>query len=904
METDSLRVGPSATLVGHENPPHCLEGYAKGGCVPSRMILPPLQKQEQSLQSSDDEGEAFCHQDGAAAYDDLLMVPGGLDKLLARLEESGSSRTHELLADRLYAAQQALANGHAHAVAALTQAVGAQSAAEMEVIALREENLRLRTELTVLSEGTSQQMWEHPAMTTSTFPRDVPGCHPIRLESKDSTVMVAGDGVNAMISQPPPPPAAVHPGQASTPSPPQAVPPHRKVTWHALSPGANHCAGVGNVQQSHGSFCSAASGAQWFEAKDGISERGTVSRAHLNNEDAPLKHAREVSDVHRAQLPSLPTWLSPRGAAGGKAIGVASEVDHRGRSPRMTGAFAGSSWNRPSRPSSAGDRAPWQRSSRVADSSPCVGCSSSAVRDAGFDATNSLGSDCSKDSESLGAGKVPGSSQVGKVLMEDQSGGVARKEKFDCLSRSSSQISSEIGENSATAFGMGDVGPISVFVDVDTMKQKVRQTIMKNSYKVSDFYRDGSCWTRIAKSAWFDQATLFTIACNAIWIAIDTDYNKEPVLSMAHPVFQVGEHTFCVFFVVELLVRFLAFNKKADMMKDPWCVFDTCLVVFMVFETWIMPTIFYITKSGSNFGGVDPSVLRLLRLLRLSRMARMARIFRAIPELMIMIKGMAAATRSVFVTLLLLTACIYIFAIAFTQLTDASPCGKKYFATVPRAMNSLLDYGVIMEDTPELVNDVGAEHVLLGALFLVFVLLASFTVLNMLIGVMCETVRVVSTVEHEQNVVSYTKARLLKMLVESKIDIDGNDMISQSEFNALLDIPEAVRALRDVGVDVVGLVELSDFIFERAAELRFHEFMEVILELRGSNTATVKDIVDLRRFMKQEIGRINKLLLAIWPDDERRASLQRSFVAKSKARSAGRSGLGCEEGRGGKLERR
>jgi hypothetical protein len=255
-------------------------------------------------------------------------------------------------------------------------------------------------------------------------------------------------------------------------------------------------------------------------------------------------------------------------------------------------------------------------------------------------------------------------------------------------------------------------------------------------------------------------------------------------------------------------------------------------------------------------------------------MARMARIFRAIPELMIMVKGMAAATRSVAVTLLLLSTCIYVFGIAFTQLMESSPHGKKYFASVPDSMNTLLAYGIIMENTPDLINDIGKEHIVFAALFLIFVLLASFTVLNMLIGVMCETVRLVSTVEHEQTVVSYTKARLKRMMREGNIDADGDHLISKSEFTALLHIPEAVVALGDLGVDVVGLVELSEFIFEQHGVLRFTDFMEIILELRGSNTATVKDVVQLRRGMKQEFSRINELLLKLLSAKERRGSFR------------------------------
>merc|ERR1719313_3064524 len=96
----------------------------------------------------------------------------------------------------------------------------------------------------------------------------------------------------------------------------------------------------------------------------------------------------------------------------------------------------------------------------------------------------------------------------------------------------------------------------------------------------------------------------------------------------------------------------------------------------MVFETWIISAIMLLfTGGGASYGGSlgNASVLRVARLMRLSRMARMARLVRAMPELMILIKGMAAAARSVFFTLCLLVAIMYVFAIAFVQLTIGNP---------------------------------------------------------------------------------------------------------------------------------------------------------------------------------------------------------------------------------------
>merc|ERR1712003_287953 len=103
-------------------------------------------------------------------------------------------------------------------------------------------------------------------------------------------------------------------------------------------------------------------------------------------------------------------------------------------------------------------------------------------------------------------------------------------------------------------------------------------------------------------------------------------------------------------------------------MKDGWFVFDTFMVTMMIFETWIMFVVVAAAGGGGQSLG-NAGMLRILRLLRLSRMARMARLLRSMPELLILIKGMVAALRSVFFTLLLLVILMYVFAILFRQMT-------------------------------------------------------------------------------------------------------------------------------------------------------------------------------------------------------------------------------------------
>merc|ERR1719261_1833076 len=120
----------------------------------------------------------------------------------------------------------------------------------------------------------------------------------------------------------------------------------------------------------------------------------------------------------------------------------------------------------------------------------------------------------------------------------------------------------------------------------------------------------------------------------------------------------------------------------------------------MIFETWIMAIILLSASSGEGGGGMgNASLLRLLRLLRLSRMARVARLLRSMPELLVLIKGMIAAIRSVFFTLLLLFLLLYVFAILFRQLTVDSTIGEEKFPAMMKTIQTLVLDGILFDGT-------------------------------------------------------------------------------------------------------------------------------------------------------------------------------------------------------------
>jgi len=381
---------------------------------------------------------------------------------------------------------------------------------------------------------------------------------------------------------------------------------------------------------------------------------------------------------------------------------------------------------------------------------------------------------------------------------------------------------------------------------------------------VRDLYKpegEGHFFADLARSPWFENTTLAVITVNAFWIAYDTDNNDSDNILDADVGFQVAENLFCFFFTGEWFVRFMAYESKWDTLKDHWFIFDSGLVLTMVIETWIMLVVLAASSSRGNnsLGG-----LTILRLLRLMRLSRITRLMRMMPEMMIMIQGMLSATRSVCITFFLLLIMIYVFAIALVQLTKESEVGGAHFDSVPSAMYTLLVEGII-PDQGTMLETLGGEKWYAGLIFIVFVVLATFTMINMLIGILCEVACRVAATEKEKMDIDLLRSKLLSIISES-VDRNGDNLISKIEFLGIAANPAACKALRAVGVDARDLVEHADFIFDTVdadglyAERRldFTSFMQVLLKFRGTNAATIKDITNLRKFVQDSISSLER----------------------------------------------
>eukprot|EP00931_Biecheleriopsis_adriatica_P086877 TRINITY_DN61434_c0_g1_i1.p1 TRINITY_DN61434_c0_g1~~TRINITY_DN61434_c0_g1_i1.p1 ORF type:complete len:754 (+),score=186.52 TRINITY_DN61434_c0_g1_i1:198-2264(+) len=382
------------------------------------------------------------------------------------------------------------------------------------------------------------------------------------------------------------------------------------------------------------------------------------------------------------------------------------------------------------------------------------------------------------------------------------------------------------------------------------MKDAAGEMMSTTSYDVRDYYKTTGLMQVIARSSWFETVGLVLISLNALWIGVDMSFNDADILINAPLPFIIIENLFCIFFTTEIAIRFGAFQRKIDACKDRWFVFDLSLVSFMVFETWVMFSLMALASVSSE-SLFDSSVLRVLKLLRISRAARLVRLLRGMPEIVILLKGIGVASRSVFWTVLILISVVYIFAIAFTQLSDETVLGERYFPTLVEGMFTLLFNGCFFDGLPDLAKACFKEHLGFGLMLCLFILICPLTVMNMLVGVLVEVVGIVAAAEQESMNFKLVTDQIRVALME--LDENRDDMISKEEFAKLLQMPDVIGTFNETSIDAIALVRDPDIVFAGDNEISVKEFLDEVLTLRGTNTATVKDIVQLKKQLLKEL---------------------------------------------------
>ncbi len=144
-------------------------------------------------------------------------------------------------------------------------------------------------------------------------------------------------------------------------------------------------------------------------------------------------------------------------------------------------------------------------------------------------------------------------------------------------------------------------------------------------------------FSKFRDNKFFQFVVVIIIILNAILIGATT-YELDPLFLN---IIYILDYAITIFFVIEILIRFIGEKDKKNFLKDGWNVFDTIIVAISLIPI----------PNNSSF-----LVLRLLRIFRVLRLISV------IPELKKIIEAILASIKRVFYVSLLLFIILYIYA--------------------------------------------------------------------------------------------------------------------------------------------------------------------------------------------------------------------------------------------------
>ena len=213
---------------------------------------------------------------------------------------------------------------------------------------------------------------------------------------------------------------------------------------------------------------------------------------------------------------------------------------------------------------------------------------------------------------------------------------------------------------------------------------------------------------RFVHTTGFDVAILVVIIANAIVLGLQT---YPSVVDDHGDTLDLLNNVFLGVFVVELTLRILSYGSRPqDFFRNGWNAFD------------------FIVVAAAFLPGVRESST----LLRLARLLRIVRIFRVLPDLRVLVVGVVRSLPPLFSMTLLVTVVLFIYGmIGWLLFGDELP---EEWGTIGAAMLTLFVM-LTLENFPIYMEAGMDVHPWSWVYFVTFVLLAAFMILNVLIGI-------------------------------------------------------------------------------------------------------------------------------------------------------------------------
>ncbi|MBR1374665.1 MAG: ion transporter [Cardiobacteriaceae bacterium] len=262
--------------------------------------------------------------------------------------------------------------------------------------------------------------------------------------------------------------------------------------------------------------------------------------------------------------------------------------------------------------------------------------------------------------------------------------------------------------------------------------------------------------TNLVQSSLFRNGILALIVINSITIGIETLHLTGWVKTalLYFDIFAV------IIYTLEAVFKIYAY--RVGYFKRAWNLFD-----FLILLLCLIPT------------SLIPFPVQVARVLRVLRVFRVFRLISAFKQMRIVIEAIARAIPGVFWTALLLFIIYYVFAVIGTVMF-----GEKYqdwFGNLAKSFYTLFQVMTLESWSMGIARPVMEEYPWSWAYFVPFVLISSFIVVNVVVGIVLDTI-------------SQTRSEVDREEIKEKTLEDKNTAL-QKEISALKEHLEKIEAL-------------------------------------------------------------------------------------------------------------
>jgi voltage-gated sodium channel len=210
---------------------------------------------------------------------------------------------------------------------------------------------------------------------------------------------------------------------------------------------------------------------------------------------------------------------------------------------------------------------------------------------------------------------------------------------------------------------------------------------------------------RVVYDSWTERVIFALILVNAVTLGLET---SATAMERYGPLFTAIDRLIIAVFVVEILARLVV--QRSAFFRDGWNIFDMTVVGIAL------------APATATF-----SVLRALRVLRLLR------VITVVPALQRVVGGLIGALPGMGSILLLIALIFYVFGVMAVNLYGTDD--PEHFGTLGSALFTLFTVMTLEGWVDDVVNPLMETRPWAWLFFIPFIVITTFTVLNLFIGI-------------------------------------------------------------------------------------------------------------------------------------------------------------------------